>query len=175
MKRAVLTLLAGLAAAAPRFAVAQASAPILASADVNNTALTIANQQGVLFGTVIAGTPTTINPQTSASAGFFVIQGAKRAEVSITFTLPTELRAGTGPNTMPLSFGATAGCSRDRNQQALCAFFDPATGVVDRIRNQNPPNNHYHVWLGGTVTPAAAQVGGVYTATVTMTVVYTGN
>lgn len=172
MKR-VLVLLAALAA--PRLAQAQVSALITATADVNNTALTIANQQAILFGTVIAGTPTSINPQTSASAGYFVIQGARRAEISITFTLPAELRAGTGPFTIPLAFGATAACARDRLPQSACTPFNPATGLVDRIRNQNPPNNHFHVWLGGTVTPAAGQMGGVYTATVTMTVTYTGN
>lgn len=172
MKR-VLVLLA--AVAAPRLAQAQVSALITASADVNNTALTIANQQGILFGTVVAGTPTTINPQTSASAGFFVIQGARRAEISITFTLPAELRAGTGPYTIPLTFGATSACGRDRLPQGGCTLFNPATGLVDRIRNQAPPNNHYHIWLGGTISPAAGQVGGVYTATVTMTVTYTGN
>jgi spore coat protein U-like protein len=169
----VLVLLAALAA--PRLAQAQVSALITASADVNNTALTIANQQGILFGTVVAGTPTTINPQTSASAGFFVIQGARRAEISVTFTLPAELRAGTGPYTIPLTFGATAACGRDRLPQGGCTLFDPATGLVDRIRNQAPPNNHYHIWLGGTISPAAGQMGGVYTATVTMTVTYTGN
>lgn len=172
MKR-VLVLLA--AAAAPTLAQAQVAALITASADVNNTALTIANQQGIVFGTVVAGTPTTINPQTSASAGYFIIQGARRAEISITFALPAELRAGAGPYTIPLTFNATAACARDRLPQSACTLFNPATGLVDRIRNQAPPNNHFHIWLGGTASPAAGQVGGVYTATVTMTVTYTGN
>jgi hypothetical protein len=174
--RPAVAALAALALAAlPRGAAAQASALITATADVNTTALAISNQVNLTFGTVVAGVPTTIDPKTSASAGFFVIQGAKNAEISVTFTLPTELRAGAGPHTIPLSFGAQGACARPQNNQATCTYFDPSVGVVDRIRNQNPPNNHFHVWLGGTVSPSPTQFGGVYTATVTMSVSYTGN
>lgn len=175
MSRSAALLVALALAGVPVRGAAQVSASLLATADVNTTALTISNARNVAFGTIIAGVPRTINPQTSASSGYFLIQGAKRAEITISFTLPAELRAGAGPWTIPLSYGATAGCARNTPNQATCAFFDPATGVVDRIRNQNPPNNHYHVWLGATATPAAGQQAGVYSATVTMMVAYTGN
>ena len=175
--RRFLAVLAAVAAGAAlaRPARAQAVAALATTADVNTTALTLINQTPLAFGTVIPGTPTTVNPQTSASAGYFVIQGVRRAEISITMTLPAQLTTGAGGATMPISFGAQGGCFRDRPPQTSCTFYDPSTTLVDRIRNQNPPNNHYHLWVGGTVSPAAAQQGGVYTGTITLTAAYTGN
>jgi hypothetical protein len=46
---------------------------------------------------------------------------------------------------------------------------------VQRIRNQNYPNNTFYVWIGGTVSPSAAQNPGVYLGTIQLSVAYTGN
>jgi hypothetical protein len=163
--------------AAPCAARAQSSAsgamPVAATVDA--TALTVVGVNNVRFGFLIPGTPTTINPRTSASAGYFLIQGARNAQITITLTLPTQLRVGAAGPTMPITFGANAGCHRNQPNQAICTLYDPATVLTVRIRNQAPPNNHYHVWLGGTVSPAVGQPAGVYTGTVTATVAYTGN
>jgi hypothetical protein len=59
--------------------------------------------------------------------------------------------------------------------QGGCTQYNPSTALVRRIRNQNPPNNTFFVWLGGTVNPAVGQHTGVYLGNVTMTVAYTGN
>lgn len=160
-------------ALAPDIARAQAAVALTASADVNANVLTISNVQNLTFGTVIPGTPTTINPKTGTTEGYFVIQGARNAEINVTFTLPTVLTAGV--YTMPISFGAGSACSRPTPTQANCVLFDPSVALIDRIRNQNAPNNHYHIWMGGTVSPTITQHGGVYYGTITMTVVYTGN
>lgn len=165
-----------LVAVLPGVSRGQAASNIIASADVDNTLLTVSNPNNLQFGTVVPGTPTTVDPKTSANAAFFVIQGARNAEVSITMTLPATLSTGTGGWTMPISFSATAGCYRRQNAtQANCTYFDPNAPLVVRINNQNPPNNHINLWMGGTVSPSPTQNGGVYRGTITLTVVYTGN
>jgi hypothetical protein len=151
---------------------AQGSAAIQADAQISTTALTVGTTRDLEFGNVTPGVPVTINGR-SASAGQFVIQGNRNAEVAVTMTLPTEL--STGFWTMPISFGNNSGCWRRQPGQAGCNFWNPNNVLVARIRNQNPPNNHLWVWIGGIASPAAGQNPGVYNGTVALSVVYTGN
>lgn len=167
-----LAALACLPLVLPAAVAAQGSASIQAVANVTTIALSAGFMQELDFGIVVAGTPTTIDPR-SGLAGTFVIHGTRNAEIQITLTLPAALALG--PSSMPIAFGATAGCHRNRNQLNNCTYFDPAVPLVVRIRNQNPPDNHYWVWVGGTVTPALAQPGGTYSGNITLTAAYTGN
>ena len=176
MQRVVhLVRLAVLAAAlvlAPAMGRAQTAA-IGAQAMISTTALSIGQMQDLRFGNVVAGVPVTINPRTNANAGAWVIHGNRNAEISVQLTLPTQL--STGFWNMPIAFANNSGCWRRAPGQAGCTFWNPAVTLVRRIRNQNPPNNTFHVWIGGTVTPAAGQNTGVYLGNVTLTVAYTGN
>lgn len=169
----IVAVLAALGCALPAAARAQGAALIGVAVDVSTTALTVAQVADVRFGNVVPGVPTTINPKTSASAGEYEITGNRNAEIAITMTLPTQL--STGFWTMPISFGATSGCWRTNTAQANCTFWDPNTVLIQRIRNQNFPNNRFFVWMGGTVSPSPTQNPGVYLASVTLSVVYTGN
>lgn len=171
--RALLAAAAALAHLAPRAASAQVSASIGVEAIISTTALSIAQANDLSFGTVVPGVPVTINARTNANAGWFQIHGARNAEIAITMALPTEL--STGFWTMPIAFGGNAGCWRRQGGQGGCTLWDPNTVLVGRIRNNNPPNNTFFVWIGGTVTPSPTQHTGVYQGTVTMSVVYTGN
>lgn len=153
---------------------AQVTATITALADVSNTALAVTNLADLGFGTVVPGTPVTVDPATSTVAGKFELHGARNAQFSASFVLPAILQAGAGGPTMPVSFGAGSGCQYDRDMQNKCAPFDPRTALVRRLRNNPPPNDTYYVWIGGTVSPGAAQSPGVYQATITITAVYTG-
>jgi len=148
------------------------SAAINATVLVDPTALAIGQLRSLLFGNVTPGTPVTVDGR-NASAGQFEVQGTRNAEVAITMTLPTQL--STGFWTMPISFGPTSGCWRRQTGQNACTYWDPNTVLVQRVRNNPVPNNHLWVWIGGTVSPAAAQHSGVYTASIGLTVVYTGN
>jgi hypothetical protein len=178
--RAAPLLLAGLALfVAPGRLVAQsvATASFGATAVIDNTAVTIGQLNGLDFGVVVPGTPTTIGPKT-ALAGKFVIHGSKNAEVRITFALPTVLTVG--PNSMPISFtddpvAGRMGCHRNQDQQNNCTTYTPSAPLVVRIRNNAPPQNTYFVWIGGKVSPAVGQQPGTYTGLVTMSAVYTGN
>jgi hypothetical protein len=172
----MLLLLAVAGAVAP---VAGAQLPATGSisvvGEVSADGLMIASANSLNFGILIPGTPTIINARTSTNAGKFDIRGARRAEFTLTLTLPTELRVGAGPLTMPITFTGTSGCRFALDNQNACATYDPSTVLTERIRNQTAPNNTYFVWLGGTVTPAAGQPPGVYTAVISALVQYTGN
>jgi len=150
------------------------NASITAAATVSQTALSVVAIANTRFGTVTPGTPVTINPQTSANAGEFEFHGNRNAQINATFTLPTQLTTGTGGYTMPITFGANTACRRNTAVQGGCTRFNPATGFTARLRNQNPPNDTYFVWMGGTVSPAAGQHPGVYRGTITVTAAYTG-
>ncbi len=153
---------------------AQQTAFITAAAEVSFVNLSALNVADLAFGTVVPGTPVTVNPRTSTAAGKFVLHGARNAQFSATFTLPAVLRAGVGGPTMPIAFGATSGCHDNRDRQNQCTLYDPRTPLVQRIRNVVPPNDTYFVWIGGTVTPGAGQAAGVYQGTITVTASYTG-
>ena len=150
-----------------------AQASIVARADVSATALSVLDVDDVQFGTVTPGLPTVIDPQTSPNAGKFEVRGAQRAEITLDFTLPTSLTVG--PNAMPIAFSPTSACHRNRDQQNQCAYFDPTTTVVTRIRNRAFPDNLRIVWVGGTVSPSVVQFPGVYRGSIVLTAAYTGN
>ena len=179
-RRAVPLLLASLALfTAPGRLLSQATATASfgATAVIDNTAVTIGQLNGLNFGFVVPGTPTTIGPKT-ALAGKFVIHGSKNAEVRITFALPTLLTVG--PNSMPISFtddpvAGKLGCHRNQDQQNNCTTYTPSAPLVVRIRNNPAPQNTFFVWIGGKVSPVLGQQPGTYTGLVTMTAVYTGN
>ena len=161
-----------LAMPAARVARAQ-TASLAARAEIDVTALAVLNVRGVDFGTVPPGLATSVDPRTSPQAGKFEIRGTRNAEVSVTLTLPAALTVGAFA--MPVGFGATGACYRNRDQQPLCAYFDPSVPLVTRLRNRPFPDNLVVVWVGGTVTPALTQFPGVYRASITLTAAYTGN
>jgi hypothetical protein len=170
---------AALALLLPSWAKAQATAlaSFTATTTVDNTALVVGQVNGLDFGVVTPGTPTTIGPK-NALAGKFVIHGVKNAEIQISFLLPTVLQAGT--RTMPISFAddpvaGKMGCARNQDQQANCTTYTPSTVLIGRIRNNAPPQNTFYVWIGGKVSPAIGQQPGTYTGVVTLSAVYTGN
>lgn len=156
----------------PVMALAQ-SAAIGVEATISTTALSIGNMRDLVFGNVVAGVPVTINPRTSANAGQFEIHGLRNAELQANLTLPTQLT--TGFWTMPITFNATAACWRRQTGQGGCTQFNPTVNLVERVRNNNAPNNTLFLWIGGTVSPAVGQHTGVYSGNITLTVTYTGN
>jgi len=151
----------------------RAQGSVLARADLSDVILSVLDVQDLQFGTVVPGIATSVDPQTSVNAGKFEIRGAQRAEIGVDLTLPLALSVG--PWSMPISFGANAACHRNRDQQGQCTYFDPSATLITTIRNRAYPDNLRLIWIGGTVTPAAAQFPGVYRGTVTLTVTYTGN
>ena len=85
------------------------------------------------------------------------------------FVLPANLSFGI--NTMPISFANGDAGWNPADASGTAAGFDPNAGTAENLS----ATGFGYVWLGGTVTPAAAQAPGVYTANVALDVVYTGN
>ncbi len=131
-------------------------------ANVIGQALTVTTLSNLNFGR-----------PTAAGAGAWQIQGSKNADISMAFVLPavlTNIQALPG-STMPISFGATsARWNRATNNVAGATAFNPIAGTTGRL---GPPANPFiYLWIGGTVSPAAATKPGVYTGTIIVTIAY---
>src|SRR5215208_251991 len=158
-----------------RAAPAQSSAAVTVSATVG-TPVTVTADAPLDFTSVFAGTPKTVDPLTGgalgASAGRFSLVGKNNAEVLLMFAVPTALTSGA--NTMPID--TWQGCLSQLNATTGCTAFVPsAGGTVTRLSNGGGSGlKSLYIWVGATVRPAAAQPGGAYDASLTLTVVYTG-
>lgn len=134
--------------------------------------LTVVPMQDLDFGTVIRGINTTVGPR-SPNAGVWEVTGTPRAFVTISFTLPSVLnniQAAPGV-TMPISFGNNSARWRRRNPGLGGGQrFNPAVGSTGRLGGNARPR--MYVYIGGTVSPGAAQVPGIYQGTIIMTVLY---
>lgn len=131
---------------------------------------TTATGTNLTFGTVTAdGTAQAVAP-TDAGAAQFDIAGTPGSEITVTFTLPTQLTNGT--DNIPIAFGATdAGYATDAANQATATAHDPGTVLTTDL---DATTGELYVWLGGTVTPAIGISGGSYSADITIDLAYTG-
>jgi spore coat protein U-like protein len=141
-------------------------------AEVIGQAITITSLRNLDFGSVLKGVTTTVLP-TAATAGEWQVQGTKNAQVSVAFTLPTQLvniQALPG-STMPISFTPTsARWNRATNDVAGATAFDPTAGATGKL---GPPANPFlYVWIGGTVLPAPTAKPGIYTGTIIVSIAY---
>lgn len=147
------------------------SANLVASAAVVAEPVVVQEQRDLAFGDVFTGTSVTV-PVNSASSGRWLVTGQRNAEVRLAFDLPAQLVSG--PYTLPITFDATSAGHKDRNVPQQATLFDPAAGAFARIRD-HPQLQELYVWIGGAVTAAFDQAGGLYSGTITLTVSYTGN
>jgi len=152
--------------AASAFAVSgdiQATANVLEPLSVTN------NLRDLDFGDVFPGLNKSI-AYDDATSGKWRINGELGKEVDVTFTLPANLVSG--GNSMPISFAAADAAWNTADVVGAATTFDPAAGATEFL---DAGTGEMYVWIGGTVAPAGTQPGGVYSATITMDVVYTGN
>ncbi|MGH7586599.1 MAG: hypothetical protein ACREMH_10155 [Gemmatimonadales bacterium] len=171
MGRLAVLALIGALGVAPA-AAQSATMQIQANAFMLGTPLAIQGSRGLDFGFALLGVPRTVLP-TSPAAGKWVVTGEKNADVLISFNLPATLSHVTLPATaLPLSFPAgSARWRRRTDDPAGATAFTPALGATGRL---GPPVEPVmYIWLGGTVSPAPTQAGGLYTATVVALVAYT--
>ena len=85
------------------------------------------------------------------------------------FTLPAAL--DNGGILMPISFAATDAAYFGTDAVGSAVAFDPSAGSTENLAAAGTG----FVRLGGTVAPAANQPAGVYAATWSRDVGYTGN
>jgi hypothetical protein len=116
------------------------------------------------FGNVFPGVAKAI-PVTDANSGQFELAGQASANVDLSFTLPANLTS-LGNN---LPIGTWTGCTSPTNTTAGCTSFTPSGAATPSAFSGA---GALWVFVGATVTPAAAQAAGNYTGTVTLTAAY---
>jgi hypothetical protein len=128
------------------------------------TPITVSGTRALDFGTVFPGVAKTIAIAATTS-GQFQLGGQASGNVNLTFTLPTNLV--NGANNLPI--GTWTGCTSGTNTTAGCTAFTPSgTATASAFSALGA----LWVFVGGTVTPGAAQAAGNYTGTVTLTAAY---
>jgi hypothetical protein len=128
------------------------------------TPITVSGNRALDFGTVFPGVAKTI-AVAAATSGQFQLGGQASGNVNLTFTLPTNLI--NGANNLPI--GTWTGCTSPTNTTAGCTAFTPSgTATASAFSAAGA----LWVFVGGSVTPAAAQAAGNYTGTVTLTAAY---
>lgn len=136
-----------------------------------SSAQTITVNNDLLFGSMFPGISKTTTKYAAGSAAEFQITGTADAEVSLQFALPTYMN-NAGFN-ITLVFFATD-CSIDTSatpDQASPTFdnLNPWTTLTYRLGSTG-----MLVWLGGKAMPKIVQPSGAYSATMVLTVSYTG-
>jgi len=126
--------------------------------------------QDVSFGTVLPGVAVHVLRTDPLGSGQFTLRGTKDAQVLMQFTLPTVMTRVPGPGTMPITFLATDGGFSPAESIASQISFDPRAPALGNLSN----NGRATIFLGSTASPAPTQAAGSYSATITLTVSYTG-
>lgn len=139
------------------------SASIQATATVL-TAINVTGTNPLAFGNVTPGVNKTV-AITDAGAGLFTVTKAAATSVALTFTLPTNLTSA--GNNLPIG-SWTGGFNNTSATASSATSFTPSASAA------TVPSGgaNLWVWVGGTVSPAAAQAAGSYTGSVTMQVAY---
>jgi hypothetical protein len=139
------------------------NASITATASVQ-TPINVVGAQQLSFGNVFPGVNKAIAATDLANAGRFDVTGQASTPVTLSFTLPATLSFGV--NTMPIA--SFTGVHAQNNTQTGGTAFTPASGANPTLNG----SGQLWVWVGAQVQPATSQAAGVYTGSVTMTVVY---
>lgn len=139
------------------------SASITATATVQ-TPINVVGAQQLSFGNVFPGVNKAVAATDLANGGRFDVTGQASAPVTVSFTLPATLASGA--NTLPID--TYTGVHADNAAQTGGVAFNPVTGASPTLS----ATGGLFVWVGARVVPATNQAQGVYTANITMTVVY---
>ena len=139
---------------------------------VSVPAQTITINNNLLFGNIFPGIPETVTKYTAGAAAEFLVTGTAGSEISIDFTLPTYMSQG-GFN-MQMIFTETD-CSFDARATPSQSApendnQDPWSTLYDRLGSSG-----LVIWLGGTIVPKLYQKSGAYSASIVLTVAYTGS
>ena len=139
------------------------NASITATASVQ-TPINVVGAQQLNFGNVFPGVNKTVAATDLVNGGRFDVTGQANTPVTLSFTLPATLSSGA--NTMPIV--SYTGVHAQNNAQTGGTAFTPASGATPTLNGSGA----LWVWVGAQVQPATNQAAGVYTGSITMTVVY---
>ena len=136
--------------------------------------MSIVGSHDLDFGNVTPGMDKSIDKTEAGSAGEWTIIGIPKAEINVSFSLPNSLKAADGTDILPIEFkiaDASYNDSADGGQQIPAGILNPHQANTARIGQ----NGTLGIWLGGEVYPSPAQISGLYTGRVILTVTYTAN
>src|SRR5262249_50740323 len=136
---------------------------ITATASVQ-TPINVLGAQQLNFANVFPGVNKTVAATDLTNAGRFDVTGQASTPVTLSFTLPATLSSGA--NTMPIV--SDTGVHAQNSAQTGGTAFTPASGATPTLNGSGA----LWVWVGAQVQPATNQAAGVYTGSITMTVVY---
>lgn len=137
----------------------------LALARSANAQATVSPLRDLTFGPVIQGIPKHILPSDATRSGNFQFIAPLNSNIRLSFTLPNRLNGPTGA-TMPIAFSTTDGIAQGTGPTSVPVTFNPNVSSQFQLVS----SNRILVYIGGTVSPAANQRTGAYTATITMTI-----
>ena len=179
---ATLTIVLGLAVTT--FGQQNASATITGLANVA-TQVTVAGGGSLEFGNVTPGNVKSVSNAgvvgpgiiggTTEAAGKFTVSKGVNTQVTLAFTLPSNLTSGSA--TLPISFAdfGTNKCARIAKASQTDIHFTPSAGITAANLGATAwafASNSFDVYIGGTVTPGGAQTAGAYTGNITLTATY---
>jgi hypothetical protein len=151
---------------------AQERASIQALATVVSS-LSIIGTNDLQFGTVTPGVSKAVDRTDIGFAGEWTVNGTAAAEVSIDFTLPTQLQTADSLGQLDIIFRATdaSWSNGTGSQSAPNGVLNPNGPGAQRIGT----GGQMFFWIGGIVFPRISQTGGDYSAEIMLTVAYTGS
>lgn len=136
-----------------------------------STAQTITLNNDLVYGNMFPGIPKTISKYTVGAAAEFHVAGTESSEISIQFSLPTYMNKN-GFNIQLIFFNTDCSIDTLASPSQSSPLFDnlnPWTTLTYRLGSAG-----LLIWLGGTAVPKLVQPPGAYTATIVLTVAYTG-
>ncbi|MGH7522302.1 MAG: DUF4402 domain-containing protein [Gemmatimonadales bacterium] len=139
------------------------NASITATASVQ-TPINVLGAQPLDFGNAFPGVNKTVAATDLTNAGRFDVTGQASTPVTLSFSLPATLASG--GNTMPIV--SYAGVHAQTVAQVGGVAFAPASGATPTLS----AGGLLFVWVGAQVQPATNQAAGIYTGSISMTVVY---
>lgn len=140
------------------------NASITATASVQSP-INVSGAQNLNFNNVFPGVNKTVAATDLTNAGRFDVTGQASTPVTMSFTLPATLSSG--GNTMPIA--SYSGIHADNSAQTLgVVAFTPGASNGATLSGTGA----MFVWVGAQVQPATNQAAGVYTGSITLTVVY---
>ena len=126
--------------------------------------LEVAGMRDLDFGTMTGGVPKAVTTSDN-TAGRFRVRGVAGAVAMATFALPTEL--SNGAQTFPL--GSWTGRQHTSAGNGGTTFDPTTPGIAVTL---NGGGGQRFLFLGATASAPAGQQPGLYTATITLSVIY---
>lgn len=140
---------------------------LLISENVFSQSLFILTLNNLNFGDVYIGYSKTVTHTNAGAAKFRTYHTYfSNRNIRITFSLPGTLRNGS--YTIPISFGSTTSAWSLTDLPTGRTNFNPNNSLT---RNNLGRNVSLYIWLGGAITVPTNVIPGIYTATITVTVV----